>query len=462
MRRRITRQYKKQDQPFLVAGGGFRNGSTGPKRLCRWAVVTLCLLVAVFWGGALIEDAPAFAAETEKVEVDAPMDVYLEGSLKKTYTAESFRALCETLGMEEGTYSGFNTFPTARQVDRARGITVEALLRDALGEDAFGWIGPYQVIEFTARDGTVERFTRDQLFADRMYFPGAEREQGRLGQAVLPESLAGASPVVPIISLTEEGQQYGEGGNYDVGRLLFGQISPSEQNYAAFLKELAPQKKKVLPSRADSVKHSSIVVRTGTAGQWKPIRSLSAKAGKSLVIGTTLDMDLSVNDFQTGGSGRFWVYYTTDGTRPDAGSNMYNYKTNGGAQYNPPVLDRYGTMVVKTMVRGYGKRDSKVTSFRYKVVPERPAIRKLTGKKRTVTIKWTKNEDASGYQISRSTKKKGKYKVVKTLKKASATSWKNTGLKKGKTYYYKVRTYRTVAGKKVYSSYSAVKYRKVK
>ena len=45
-------------------------------------------------------------------------------------------------------------------------------------------------------------------------------------------------------------------------------------------------------------------------------------------------------------------------------------------------------------------------------------------------------------------------KVVKGNKKVSYT---NTKLKKNKKYYYKVRAYRTVKGKKVYGAFSSKK-----
>lgn len=60
---------------------------------------------------------------------------------------------------------------------------------------------------------------------------------------------------------------------------------------------------------------------------------------------------------------------------------------------------------------------------------------KASGNK-AITVTWGKVNNAKSYQVYRATAKNGTYKLVKTT---TATSWKNTGLTKGKTYYYKVR-----------------------
>ena len=86
------------------------------------------------------------------------------------------------------------------------------------------------------------------------------------------------------------------------------------------------------------------------------------------------------------------------------------------------------------------------------------AITKLSKSGKTaVKIKWKKIAGANGYQIYRATKKTGTYKKVATVKKGSKVSYTNKKLKKGKTYYYKVRPYRTVSGKKQYGAFSKVK-----
>lgn len=92
----------------------------------------------------------------------------------------------------------------------------------------------------------------------------------------------------------------------------------------------------------------------------------------------------------------------------------------------------------------------------------KPAISKLTAASKAVTVKWGKVAGANGYKVYRSTAKNGKYTCVKTITKGGTVSWKNTGLKKGKTYYYKVKAYRIVDKKYVYSSISSVKYIKSK
>ncbi len=93
--------------------------------------------------------------------------------------------------------------------------------------------------------------------------------------------------------------------------------------------------------------------------------------------------------------------------------------------------------------------------------PKTPTVTVTAGKKKAV-VKWKKISNASGYVVYRATSKSGKYTAVSTIKKGSAVSYTNKKLTSKKTYYYKVRAYRTVNGKKVYSSYSKVKSVKVK
>lgn len=72
-----------------------------------------------------------------------------------------------------------------------------------------------------------------------------------------------------------------------------------------------------------------------------------------------------------------------------------------------------------------------------------------------VKISWNKSEGAKYYQVYRSTSESGTYKSVKTLSN-SYTSFTNTSLTKGKTYYFKVRGYKTVEDMKVYSKFSKI------
>ena len=89
--------------------------------------------------------------------------------------------------------------------------------------------------------------------------------------------------------------------------------------------------------------------------------------------------------------------------------------------------------------------------------PAKASKVKLKAGNGQVTIKWKKIKGVSGYAIYKSTKKSGGYKKIKTVKKASTTSYTNKNLSSNKKYYYKVRAYKNVKGKKVYGSYSSVK-----
>lgn len=113
--------------------------------------------------------------------------------------------------------------------------------------------------------------------------------------------------------------------------------------------------------------------------------------------------------------------------------------------------------VDKTNYYGYY---SSVTNLATK--PSTPKISKLTTKSKKATIQWNKITGASGYELYMSTSQKGKYSKIKTSSKGSTVKYTKSSLKKNKKYYFKVRAYKTVNGKKIYSSYSSVKSIKVK
>ena len=72
----------------------------------------------------------------------------------------------------------------------------------------------------------------------------------------------------------------------------------------------------------------------------------------------------------------------------------------------------------------------------------------------TIRVTWNKVSGANGYRVYRSTSKDGKYTAIGSTAKNSAVTFLDKKAVTGKTYYYKVRAYRNVSGKKVYGSYS--------
>ena len=88
-----------------------------------------------------------------------------------------------------------------------------------------------------------------------------------------------------------------------------------------------------------------------------------------------------------------------------------------------------------------------------------PQISVSAKKSKQANITWKKVTGATGYDIYRSTKEKGGYKKIATTKKRSYIDKKLT---RNKKYYYKVKAYKTVKGKKIYGSFSTVGYVTVK
>ena len=102
--------------------------------------------------------------------------------------------------------------------------------------------------------------------------------------------------------------------------------------------------------------------------------------------------------------------------------------------------------------------------------PEKPtvtrpkAVRNVKAKatKKGIRITWKKVSGANGYYIYRSTKKKSGYKKIHVVKKGKTQSYLDKKARKGKTYYYKIRTYKKAGGKKMQSNWSKVVRKKYK
>lgn len=119
-----------------------------------------------------------------------------------------------------------------------------------------------------------------------------------------------------------------------------------------------------------------------------------------------------------------------------------------GQQYYYKVFAR-GTASNGKFIRSSGSKPVAAKS----VLPA-PSFSVTSVDYRTNKVSWKKVSGASGYRIYRSTSRNGKYSKVKTITSSSTTSWKNTGLKAGKAYYYKIRAYRTISGKRHYGTVS--------
>lgn len=101
----------------------------------------------------------------------------------------------------------------------------------------------------------------------------------------------------------------------------------------------------------------------------------------------------------------------------------------------------------------------------FKIRPKATSINTVTAKEKSLTVTWKKQtKKTTGYQLEYSTSKtfKAKYSKKVTVSKTKTTSKTLKNLKTKKTYYIRIRTYKKVNGKRIYSSWSDVVKKKTK
>ena len=123
---------------------------------------------------------------------------------------------------------------------------------------------------------------------------------------------------------------------------------------------------------------------------------------------------------------------------------------------------RYKVGTYKVTVKGKGNYTG--TKYLYfKILPVKTTVSKLTAGKKSITVNITKKStQVTGYQIQYSTSKKFTSAKTKTISSYKTTKYTLKSLSAKKTYYVRVRTYKTVSGKKYYSGWSTYKYVKTK
>ena len=89
-----------------------------------------------------------------------------------------------------------------------------------------------------------------------------------------------------------------------------------------------------------------------------------------------------------------------------------------------------------------------------KTVPNKINLKITSAGTNNIKLSWDK-VSVTGYEVYRGTKTSN-MKKIKTITKNSTISLNNTKLKANTTYYYKVRAYKTVNGKKIYGSWSTI------
>ena len=152
--------------------------------------------------------------------------------------------------------------------------------------------------------------------------------------------------------------------------------------------------------------------------------------------------------------------YVYDGKvhKPGVSINTTKGKALAKSNYTvayPKDVKSVGNHVVKVKFKNDYSGSRRLS---YKIVPKGTSLGKLTGVKSGIKATWKKQTvQTSGYQIQCSTSAKFTKAKTVTVAKNKTTATTVKSLISGKKYYVRVRTYKTVNGKKICSAWSKAK-----
>ncbi len=160
------------------------------------------------------------------------------------------------------------------------------------------------------------------------------------------------------------------------------------------------------------------------------------------------------------------IKYTYNGKTKKPAVKIYDSNGNKlkyGTDYTysrPKSSKKIGKYTIKVTFKS---KYSGTKNLYYEITPEGTSVSKLTAAKKRLNVTIKKQTlQTSGYQVKYSTSKKFTNAKTKTVKGNKTTSYTIKSLKSRKTYYVRVRTYKTVNGKKFYSAWSKIVKKKTK
>ena len=166
----------------------------------------------------------------------------------------------------------------------------------------------------------------------------------------------------------------------------------------------------------------------------------------------------------------FYYYSSFNDQKPVVDPKCYTitYKNSAGNKVDAPkAVGKYTATIKFGKSSTAGSKDSlagldSITKT-FKVIPKSTVLNSLTAAKAGFTAKWKKiTAQTDGYQLQYSVNKNFSNAKTATITKNSTVSKKISNLKSGKTYYVRVRTFKTVNKTKYYSAWSNSKTVKTK
>ena len=153
--------------------------------------------------------------------------------------------------------------------------------------------------------------------------------------------------------------------------------------------------------------------------------------------------------------------YTGKALKPAVTVKYGTAKLKAGTDYTVSYKNNKKIGTATVVIKGKGSYVGEKTAS-FNIVPKAVTGLKLKAGKKQLAVSWKKVSGVTGYQLEYSLKKN--FSSPKQVSVSKATTVKKTlkNLKKGKTYYVRIRAYKDVNGQTYWSAWSAAKKAEVK